>query len=110
MFPGKLVKDDAIVVAVGSHEPGAREVDENLIARGTVVVEARSAALAEAGDLLIPLSAGMITDGHFAVNLAELVVGGVTPGHGPGVFKSVGMAWEDLVMAAAAFRRSAVPR
>ncbi|RBQ19009.1 ornithine cyclodeaminase family protein [Spongiactinospora rosea] len=105
LFPGGLVRDDAVVVAVGSHEPSAREIDGELIARATVVVEARGAALAEAGDLITPLSAGMITDGHIAGNLADLVGGGVIPGAGPGVFKSVGMAWEDLVVAAAAYRK-----
>ncbi|WP_158558222.1 MFS transporter [Spongiactinospora gelatinilytica] len=110
LFPGGLVKDDAVVVAVGSHEPAARELDGDLIARATVVVEARGAALAEAGDLITPLSAGMITDGHIAGNLADLVGGGVIPGAGPGVFKSVGMAWEDLVVAAAAYRKWAASR
>ncbi|MCG5215029.1 ornithine cyclodeaminase family protein [Streptosporangium sp. KLBMP 9127] len=103
VFPGKLAGDGSTVVAVGSHEPEARELDGELVARATVVVEARAAALAEAGDLIIPMSAGMITAGHPAGNLAELVKGAVVPGTGPRVFKGVGMAWEDLVVAAAAY-------
>jgi ornithine cyclodeaminase/alanine dehydrogenase-like protein (mu-crystallin family) len=59
--------------------------------------------LAEAGDLIIPLRNGTITNGHLAGNLRELVTGAVPPGPGPRVFKSVGMAWEDLVVAAAAY-------
>ncbi|NRQ30378.1 ornithine cyclodeaminase family protein [Nonomuraea sp. NN258] len=103
LFPGKLARDGATVVAVGSHEPDARELDGDLVARATVVVEARAAALAEAGDVIIPIRHGTIATGHLAGNLAELVAGQVTPGPGPRVFKSTGMAWEDLVIAAAAY-------
>ncbi|GAA2373224.1 ornithine cyclodeaminase family protein [Nonomuraea africana] len=103
LFPGKLTRDSATVVAVGSHEPDAREIDDDLVARATVVVEARGAALSEAGDVVIPLRGGTITSGHLAGNLADLVAGRVTLGRGPRVFKSVGMAWEDLVVAAAAY-------
>jgi ornithine cyclodeaminase/alanine dehydrogenase-like protein (mu-crystallin family) len=101
LFPGALVADGATVVAVGSHEPDAREIDGELARRSTVVVESRRAALAEAGDLVIPLRSGLITEDHLAGDLAELVKGTVEPGPGPRVFKSVGMAWEDLVVAAA---------
>jgi ornithine cyclodeaminase len=103
LFPGKLARDGVTVVAVGSHEPDARELDDDLVARATVVVEARSAALREAGDVVIPICHGTITSGHLAGNLAELIAGRVVTGPGPRVFKSTGMAWEDLVVAAAAY-------
>ncbi|MFI7636273.1 ornithine cyclodeaminase family protein [Nonomuraea sp. NPDC049400] len=103
LFPGKLARDGVTVVAVGSHEPGARELDGDLVTRATVVVEARAAALEEAGDVLIPIHEGTITAGHLAGNLADLVAGRVVAGTGPRVFKSTGMAWEDLVVAAAAY-------
>ncbi|MFG1710196.1 ornithine cyclodeaminase family protein [Nonomuraea sp. M3C6] len=103
LFPGKLARDGVTVVAVGSHEPGARELDGDLVARATVVVEARAAAMEEAGDVIIPIRHGTITTGHLAGNLAELIAGGVVTGPGPRVFKSTGMAWEDLVVAAAAY-------
>jgi ornithine cyclodeaminase/alanine dehydrogenase-like protein (mu-crystallin family) len=98
LFDGALVRDGAVVVAVGSHEPTAREVDAALVRRATVVVEARGAALAEAGDLIL---AGR-TDPAGLHTLAELVRGTVPldPGR-PRLFKSVGMAWEDAVVGAA---------
>ncbi|MEU8270332.1 ornithine cyclodeaminase family protein [Sphaerisporangium sp. NPDC049002] len=102
LFPGALVADGALVVAVGSHEPDARELDGDLMARATVVVESRTSALAEAGDVIMAIRSGLIGEGHLAGGLAELVNGAVEPGSGPRVFKSVGMAWEDLVVAAAA--------
>ncbi|TDC06575.1 ornithine cyclodeaminase family protein [Nonomuraea longispora] len=103
LFPGKLARDGATVVAVGSHEPGARELDGDLVARATVVVEARAAAMEEAGDLIVPIRQGTITSGHLAGNLADLIGGRVVTGPGPRVFKGTGMAWEDLVVAAAAY-------
>ncbi|MFC5820470.1 ornithine cyclodeaminase family protein [Nonomuraea harbinensis] len=103
LFPGGLVRDGATVVAIGSHEPDARELDGDLMARSTVVVEARTAALAEAGDVVIPISHGTITTHHLAGDLADLVAGRVAAGAGPRVFKGTGMAWEDLVVAAAAY-------
>jgi ornithine cyclodeaminase/alanine dehydrogenase-like protein (mu-crystallin family) len=100
LFPGDLVPARAVVVAVGSHEPAAREVDGDLVARSEVFVESRAAALREAGDLIIP---GVT---RAPCNLAELVT--ATPriaADRPRLFKSVGMAWEDLVVAVAAYER-----
>jgi ornithine cyclodeaminase len=97
LFDGALVRDDATVVAIGSHEPEAREVDERLARRATVVVESRASALREAGDVI---QAGL--DPEVLVPLSALVRGEARPAEGrPRLFKSTGMAWEDLVVAAA---------
>ena len=97
LFDGDAVPDHATVVAIGSHEPDAREVDERLVTRSTVIVESRSSALREAGDILL---AGLRADDVH--DIGELVRGKVTPAPGrPRLFKSTGMAWEDLVIARA---------
>ncbi|MFI6390495.1 ornithine cyclodeaminase family protein [Nonomuraea sp. NPDC050547] len=103
LFAGKLARDGAAILAVGSHEPDAREVDDDLVARSCVVVESRASALVEAGDVIVPIRHGTITTGHLAGNLAELINGRITAGPGPRLFKSTGMAWQDLVVAAAAY-------
>jgi ornithine cyclodeaminase len=97
LFDGTLVADHATVVAIGSHEPEAREVDDALAGRATVAVESRGSALREAGDVI---AAGIPASD--LVTLADLVRGRVTvdPGR-PRLFKSTGMAWEDAVVAAA---------
>ena len=61
LFDGGLVRDDAVVVAIGSHHPTSREVDDTLVRRAAVVVESRRSALAEAGDVVVPLAAGSST-------------------------------------------------
>ncbi|MFE5657387.1 ornithine cyclodeaminase family protein [Streptomyces sp. NPDC056517] len=105
LFDGTLVAPGATVVAVGSHEPTARETDTALVVRSEVYVEARTAALREAGDLLVPVSEGAITADHIAGDLADLVTGRGEPAAGrPRLFKSVGMAWEDLAVATALYR------
>ncbi|MEU7025787.1 ornithine cyclodeaminase family protein [Streptomyces sp. NPDC046275] len=103
LFDGRLVAPGATVVAVGSHEPGARETDTELVRRSAVYVESRAAAAREAGDLLIPEAEGAIGPGHAAGTLADLVTGRVAPPDPavPRLFKSVGMAWEDLAVAVA---------
>jgi ornithine cyclodeaminase/alanine dehydrogenase-like protein (mu-crystallin family) len=103
LFDGDLVADHACVVAIGSHEPGARETDDRLAARATVVVESRAAALREAGDVIAAIEAGALRADDL-LTLRDLVAGaGVPPG--PRLFKSTGMAWEDAVVAAAVYER-----
>ncbi|MFE2725924.1 ornithine cyclodeaminase family protein [Kitasatospora sp. NPDC059327] len=102
LFDGALVPDHAAVAAVGSHEPQAREVDAVLVGRAALYVEARAAALREAGDLLM---AG-VTGADALWNLAELVRGEApVPSDRPRFFKSVGMAWQDLAVAAEIHRQ-----
>jgi len=99
LFDGRLVPDGAVVAAVGSHEPDAREVDAHLVGRADLFVEARSVARREAGDLLMAGAAE-----NRMVNLSELVTGAAVVRHDrPRFFKSVGMAWQDLAVAAAQY-------
>jgi ornithine cyclodeaminase len=105
LFDSGRLRPDATVVAIGSHERDAREVDRALVARALIAVEARSAALREAGDLADELEAGAIAPGDLHP-IDALVRGEVAlePGR-PRLFKGVGMAWQDLVVAAAAVAR-----
>ncbi|MEU6930935.1 ornithine cyclodeaminase family protein [Streptomyces sp. NPDC046374] len=105
LFDGRLVPPGATVVAVGSHEPDAREVDTALVRRAEVYVESRAAALREAGDLLIPEAEGAVGPGHITGTLADLAAGRAPADpEVPRLFKSVGMAWEDLAVAVAVYR------
>jgi len=106
LFDGARVRAEATVVAIGSHEPAAREVDEALAGAATVVVESRGSALREAGDVIAAIDAGALDAGAL-VPLAALVRGDAAPAPGrPRLFKSTGMAWEDLVVAAAVHARA----
>ncbi len=101
LFDGALVGEHAAVVAIGSHEPTARETDDALVRRATVVVESRASALREAGDVIAAVASGALATADL-VTLADLVTGRVTPAPDrPRLFKSTGMAWEDAVVAGA---------
>ena len=100
LFDGTLVAGHATVVAIGSHESDARETDDALARRATVVVESRASALREAGDVIAAVAAGAL-EREELVTLADLVCGREIPAPGPRLFKSTGMAWEDAVVAGA---------
>ncbi|MEJ8633381.1 MULTISPECIES: ornithine cyclodeaminase family protein [Streptomyces] len=103
LFDGSALPARATVVAVGSHERDAREVDDETVRRSTVVVEARSAALREAGDVVLAVESGAL-DPDELVTFAGLARGEACPDDSrPRMFKSVGMAWEDLVLAGVAY-------
>ncbi len=104
LFDGSLVADDAVVIAVGSHEPEARELDGALLGRSDVIVEDRNTALREAGDVIQAIAQGALAADEL-IMLADVVTGSATVrGDRPVVFKSTGMAWEDLVVGQAVFR------
>lgn len=105
VFDGSQLPDGTHVNAVGAFTPQTRELDDDVARRARFAVELRDAALAEAGDILIPLDSGVIDNSSIVAELPEVVrgapvrrnTGDVT------VFKSVGVAFEDLVLARAAF-------
>lgn len=94
----------ACVVAVGAHEPEAYELDDTVLARATrVVVEDRATALREAGEVVRGVTSGTLAETDL-VTLADAVRTPVDEPTGITVFRSVGMAWEDLAVAEAAWR------
>ncbi|BEL05341.1 ornithine cyclodeaminase family protein [Actinoplanes sichuanensis] len=95
LFDSGLLGDHTVVVAVGSHEPDAREVDAAFCARATVIVEDRATALREAGDIVLAVADGALTPDRL------LTIGDPTNPHGPILFKGTGMSWQDLVVAEA---------
>ncbi|TFB49883.1 ornithine cyclodeaminase family protein [Cryobacterium tagatosivorans] len=108
LFDGSLVPDSAAVVAMGSHTPGHRELDDALLGRGTVCVESRASALREAGEVIHGLESGAIHGPDSLVTLADLVLGRTVPdARRPAVFKTTGMPWEDLAVATAVFEAAA---
>jgi ornithine cyclodeaminase/alanine dehydrogenase-like protein (mu-crystallin family) len=97
------------ICAVGACRPDQREMDTALVRRGRVFVDSRVGALAEAGDLVLPMKEGAIDAGHIAGELGELAAGRITGRQSPSqvtIFKSLGMAVEDVVAAHLAFERA----
>ena len=108
LFDGSLLLPGAHINAVGTYRPEDREVDDETVRTARIVVETREVALAEAGDLLHPIARGVIDDTAIVADLSELVRGATVRRNESDVtlFKSVGFAAEDLVVAVAAARAS----
>jgi ornithine cyclodeaminase len=101
-----LLGDETVVVAVGSHMPDVRELDARLLGRASVVVEDVATALREAGDVVMAVAERALTPSDL-VSMRDVVTGAVeVPADRPLVFKSVGMSWQDLVVAEAVLAAS----
>ncbi|MFG3715423.1 ornithine cyclodeaminase family protein [Micromonospora sp. NPDC047730] len=104
LFDGALVRPDAVVVAIGSHSPDAREVDDRLVARSHVVVESLAGTPREAGDIVAALAAGVLREEDLRP-LRDVVTGRVRlPAGRPRLFKGTGMPWQDLVVGVEVYR------
>jgi ornithine cyclodeaminase len=101
LFDGRLLKPRTHVNAVGAYKPHARELDDATIRRAAVYVEDRAAALAEAGDVLQPIESGALDPGSIR-DLGDLLKDAPPKDADVTVFKSVGLASEDLAIASAA--------
>jgi ornithine cyclodeaminase/alanine dehydrogenase-like protein (mu-crystallin family) len=104
LFDGAWLPEGVHVNAVGSYRPETRELDTETVRRAALVVEERAAAQAEAGELALAIAEGAIDAAHVRADLHELTNGAPvrTDPRDVTVFKSVGLAFEDLAVAAAA--------
>ena len=106
VFEGVWLAQGTHINGIGSHSPDARELDTKTIERAKLVPDYASACLAEAGDLIIPIQEGAITEDHIHASLGE-VVAGLKPGRESNeeitLFKSVGLAVQDAATAARVF-------
>ncbi len=107
LFDSRMLRNDSIVIAVGSHEPHVREVDAALCGRAQVVVEDVATALRESGDIVMAIAEGTLSEEEL-VPMKDLLTGAVPLQYPdrPLFFKSSGMSWEDLVAAAAVVEAS----
>ena len=109
VFAGELLEPGTHVTAVGSSIPDHREVDDQTVLRSKIVVEYMEQALKEAGDLVIPISNGVITAQSVYAELAE-IVGGKKPGRVSDdeitLFKFNGIAIEDIACALKVYQRA----
>ncbi len=103
------VEDGAHICAVGACRPTHREMDGALVARARLIVDSRAGALVEAGDVVLPIQEGRFGPDHIVAELGDVVAGrarGRTSTRDVTVFKSLGMAVEDVAAAELAYRRA----
>ena len=102
IFTDADLKPGVHINAVGSFTPEMQEIPEQTVGRARLVVGSREACLAEAGDLIIPIRNGLITEADIYAELGEIAAG-LKPGRDNAdeitLFKSVGNAVQDVSVA-----------
>jgi ornithine cyclodeaminase len=102
------VKPGAHVISVGACRPSQREMDPALVARARLFVDSRGAALVESGDVVLGIQEGRFGPDHIVAELGQLVAGaaGRRSDSEVTIFKSLGLAVEDVTAAQLAYRRA----
>jgi alanine dehydrogenase len=112
--PAPVIEDawvapGAHVVSVGACRPDQREMAPELVARGRLFVDSRAAAVMESGDVVMGIQENRFGEDHIAGELGDVVLGrvdGRLDERSITIFKSLGMAVEDVVAADLVFRRA----
>jgi alanine dehydrogenase len=102
VLAGDWIAPGVHINAVGASLRDARELDTAAVVRARLYVDRRESALNEAGDFLIPLAEGAITEAHILGEVGELLLGRAVGRQGPAdvtLFKSLGLAVEDVAAA-----------
>ena len=106
---GEWLKPGAHVNLVGAHTPQTREADTDAVTRARVYVDLLQSAMAEAGDILIPIAEKAMTAAAIVGELGRLMMGEI-PGRADDtditLYKSLGIAAQDLLAAARVYRRA----
>lgn len=103
VFDGTKVKQGATISCVGSYQHHMQELDPAVLPRTSkIYFDSKSAVLSEAGDILIPLEQGIITEANFTGDLGSVIKGELTGRENDEeiiIFKTVGVGVQDLVTA-----------
>ena len=95
--------------AVGSHSPGAREIDGETMRLARVIVDSREANLTECGDCLIPIEEGLFGPEHVSDELGQ-VLAGLVPGRTDDgqvtIYQSCGIAVQDVAAGRLAYEKA----
>jgi ornithine cyclodeaminase len=103
------VAPGAHVISVGACRPDQREMAPGLVARGRLIVDSRAAALVESGDIVQGIAEGRFGAAHVAGELGEVLLGRISGRRSSDevtIFKSLGMAVEDVAAADLVYRRA----
>jgi ornithine cyclodeaminase len=99
------VKDGAHVISVGACRPTQREMDPQLVAGARLFVDSRDAALKESGDVVLGIAEGRFTPDHIVAELGDPAAKRESEEEVT-VFKSLGLAVEDLAAAQLVLQRA----
>ncbi len=107
LFQPASIQPGTHINAVGSYQPHVVEIPGQVVRQARVFVDHRQSALDEAGDLIQPLEAGLISADHILGEIGQVIGGsldGRTDESQITLFKSVGNAVEDCLAASGAIQ------
>lgn len=105
LFPASLIQPGTLVVALGSHNAHNHELDLELMGRSNVIVEDIDTALREAGEVALAVEAGLLSTDDL-ITVRDVVRGTAKIDRNkPTVYKTVGMSWQDLIVAGEVYAR-----
>jgi len=109
LFSGKSVPNGMHISSIGAHAPTVRELDSEIIKRASLLVGGlKEACLAEAGDYIIPISEGIISEDDI-ISIGDIILGrkeGRTKEEQITIFKSVGISAQDVAVAKLVYDRA----
>ena len=102
LFGKEHIKEGVHINAIGSFKPNMQELDPGILKVSKIFVDQKEPCLAESGDLIKPINDGIFTKKHIHGEIGEFALGkinGRTSETEITVFKSVGIAIQDFVVA-----------
>lgn len=103
------ISPGAHINAIGTHSPNSREIDSGTMAAARIFVDRRESALNESGDYLLAAKEGAVTPDSIIAEVGELLIGtkpGRTSASEITLFKSLGLAIEDVACAEYLYRKA----
>lgn len=110
VFDGQWLEEGTHVSGIGANAPAKRELDDDTFRRSKVVVDFKQQVLDEAGDLQAAIRSGAIRVDQLHAELGDIVIGRKPGRESPAeitLFKSVGVAIEDIATAAFVYEQAA---
>lgn len=109
LFDSSMLKEGVHINAIGSFSHDMRELPDDVFVDAALFVDHKESCFSESGDIIVPLEKGYINDSNYKGEIAELIfkeVEGRATADQRTIFKSVGVATQDLTVAQYIYNRS----
>jgi ornithine cyclodeaminase len=109
IFSGDKVPEGVHISSIGAHAPDARELDTTTIKKASLLVAGlKEACIAEAGDYIIPINEGVISESDI-ISIGNIITGKIPSRSSDTeitVFKSVGISAQDVAVGKLVYDRA----
>ena len=109
LFKKEMLKKGVHINAIGSYNPCMQELPEDIFTSASLIVDHKDSAFSESGDIIIPQNKGLLDLTHYKGEIGDILTGktkGRENDEEITVFKSVGIAIQDLATAQYAFQKA----